>query len=195
MRVGGKEGALARTGNWSWTLRRLAISACLLFHLSATAIWLLPRCPIRLRFAPLASYYILPLGLWQFWAMFAPDPVRDTITLEAEVIDRDGLRYGFAFPRLADYTWWQGIPRFRYSKYAANLVCDEFALPREYAARHVLRRLNLPASVFPDAVHLFYQVRPTPPPDSPSPTVDPMTPTRPFVIGTYRIESPSEVRP
>jgi hypothetical protein len=186
---------LAWTGNRSWTVRRLLISAFLLVHLAATAIWVLPQCPIRQKFAPAATYYMLPLGLWQFWAMFAPDPVHDTITLEAEVIDRDGLRYSFIFPRLADYNWWQGIPRFRYSKYTANLISEEFALARQYAARHVLRRLNLPAEVYPVAVHLIYQVRTTPPPDSPNPTADRMTPPKPFVIGTYRIESPSEVRP
>ena len=186
---------MAWTGNRSWTARRLAISAFLLVHLTATVIWVLPECPIRRHFAPAASYYIIPLGLWQCWSMFAPDPVRDTITLEAEVIDRDGLRYAFAFPRLADYNWWHGIPRFRYSKYAANLIGEEFTLAREYAARHVLRRLNLPADVFPVAVHLMYQVRACPPPDSPSPTVDPMTPTKPFVVGTIGIESPREVRP
>jgi hypothetical protein len=186
---------LAWTWNWSWTARRLAISVFVLVHLAATFVWVLPQSPIRQRFAPTASYYILPLGLWQFWAMFAPDPARDSVTLEAEVIDRDGLRYGFAFPRLADYNWWQGIPRFRYSKYAANISTDEFALQREYAARHVLRRLKLPTEVYPVEVHLMYQVRPTPPPGGLSTTVDPMSPTKPYVIASYRIESPREVQP
>jgi hypothetical protein len=186
---------LAWTGNRSWTVRRLAISMFLLVHLGANWIWLLPQCPIRQTISPLAAYYIFPLGLWQYWGMFAPDPMRDSVTLEAEVIDCNGLRYGFLFPRMADYNWWQGIPRFRYSKYTANLSNDEFTLPRQYAARHVLRRLNLPAEVFPVSVHLTHQARPTPPPDSPNPTVDPMAPTKPYVIGTYRIDSPSEVRP
>jgi hypothetical protein len=186
---------LAWTGKWSWTLRRLAISAFLLFHLAATSIWILPQCPIRERFAPVIARYILPLGLWQFWAMFAPDPARDTVMLEAEVIDRNGLRYGFAFPRVSDYNWWRGIPRFRHSKYAANLASGEFHLPRQYAARHVLRSMKLPADVYPVAVHLMYMIHPTPPPGGPSPTFDPMAPTKPYVLGTYRIESAREVRP
>jgi hypothetical protein len=137
---------------------------------------------------------MLPTGMWQAWSMFAPDPIRDTVFLEAEVIDCNGLRYGFAFPKLADYTWWQGIPRFRHSKYAANLSCDELAVPREYAARHVLRRLKLPAEVYPVSVHLMYRVHPTPPPGGKL-TVDPMTPAKPYVIGSIRIESPGEVNP
>jgi hypothetical protein len=179
----------------SWTARRLAISAFLVFHVAANVIWVLPQCPIRQQFAPALRYYILPLGLWQFWAMFAPDPIRDTVVLDAEVIDINGVRYAFAFPRLADYNWWQGIPRFRYSKYAANLVADEFTLPRKFAARHVLRRLKLPAEVFPVTVHLMYQLRSTPPPGSPPSQADAMNPTRPFVVGTIRIDSAREVNP
>jgi hypothetical protein len=186
---------LTWNGSWSWTLRRLWISAFLSFHLFATAIWVLPASPIRQFFAPSLAYYIVPLGLWQFWAMFAPDPVRDTVTLEAEVIDKNGVRTEFAFPRLADYNWWQGIPRFRYSKYAANLANEEFPIARQYAARHVLRRLKLPAESYPVSVHVLYQIRPTPPPGSTTPTVDPMSPPRPLVLGTYRIESPDEVMP
>ena len=183
------------TGCWSWTVRRLLISTFLVFHMGATAVWVMPQCPIRKEFAPWVQYYIVPLGLWQLWAMFAPDPVRDTVTLEAEVIDANGVRYRFEFPRLADYNWWQGIPRFRYSKYAANLACEDFALAREFAAHHVLRRLKLPAEVYPVSVHLLYQSRTTPPPGSPSPELDPMTPVKPIVVGTVRIESPREVQP
>jgi hypothetical protein len=186
---------LTWTWNRSWTVHRLLISTFVLAHMTATCVWMLPPCAIRQRLAPWVEGYILPTGMWQFWGMFAPDPVRDTVTLEAEVIDRDGVRYGFAFPRLASYTWWQGIPRFRYSKYAANLASEEFAVPREFAARHVLRNLDLPARVFPVSVHMLYQIRPTPPPDSPDPVADPMAPTKPFVLGTFRFESPSEVRP
>jgi hypothetical protein len=198
------------TGSWSWTARRLVISTFLLLHLAANVIWILPAGAIRQQFSPWARNYILPLGLWQFWAMFAPDPMRETITLEAEVIDANGVRYAFAFPRLGDYNWWRGIPRFRYSKYAANLSSDEFALPRQFAARHVLRKLSLPAEVYPVSVHLMYQLHPTPPPlgvngngngtgagttAATPPAIDAMTPPKPYVLGTYRIDSPREVNP
>lgn len=187
------------TGNWSWTLRRPLISAFLLVHLSATMIWVLPQSPIRRRFSPLAGYYMLPLGLWQCWSMFAPDPIRDTIFFEAEVIDCNGVRYRFEFPRMANYTWWQGIGHFRFAKYNANISCEEFDVARKFAARHVLRNLNLPAEVYPVAVHLMYQVRETPPlptdnPD-PSPIDEALKPTRSLVVGTIHVESPSEVRP
>src|SRR5512135_842784 len=75
---------------------------------------------------PTLQYYMLPLGIWQFWAMFAPDPIRDTLTVEAEVIDARGLRHLFAFTRVGDLNRWDSIPKFRHSKYTVNLSIDEF---------------------------------------------------------------------
>jgi hypothetical protein len=177
--------------DWRWTVRRLLISAFLVVHIGATVLWVLPECFLRQRTIHAVSCYILPLGLWQYWTMFAPDPVRDTFVLEAEVVDAKGLRAVFAFPKLADYTTLQGIPRFRHSKLAANLMMENTTVPRRCAARHALRKLNVPADAFPVDVELVYQVRTTPPPGEP---VDPMTPMRRSPIATFRFASLSEVR-
>jgi hypothetical protein len=177
---------------WRWTAHRLLVSTFLLGHLGATAIWVLPNCPIRQRACKYLDYYMTPTGMWQYWTMFAPDPVRDTVTLEAEITDAQGLRHVFAFPKMADYTALQGIPRFRYSKYTANLA-DDNDLSRRFAARHAVRRLALPDSAFPVEVYLMFQVRNTPPPGSPAP--DPMTPAKPMVLASYQFAKPSEVRP
>lgn len=179
--------------DWRWTARRWAISAFLIFHVTATAIWVLPPCPIRQRAFPTLQYYMLPLGIWQFWAMFAPDPIRDTLTVEAEVIDAHGLRHLFAFTRVGDFNRWASIPKFRHSKYAANLSLDEFDAVRLCAARHAVRTMNVPADAFPLDVHLFYQVKPTPPPGGPP--ADGMTPTKSHLLGTFAFADPREVWP
>src|SRR4051812_36371138 len=98
--------------NRRWIAWRLLISTFLVFHIGATILWVIPACPLRERTIGMVSRYILPLGLWQYWTMFAPDPIRDTFALEAEVIDKNGLRYNYAFPRLAGFNTWQGMPRF-----------------------------------------------------------------------------------
>ena len=149
---------------WRWNARRLLISAFLAMHLGATILFVLPPCPIKQRFFPMSRCYMVPLGLWQFWAMFAPDPCRDSITLEAEAVDSVGLRHGFSFPHVADYSTWRKVPRFRHMKYAINLTIDEFDKAREFAARHVLRQLDLPAESYPVSVHLYYMVQSPPPP-------------------------------
>ena len=122
-----------------WTARRLAISAFLIGHMGAVTIWVIPPCPIQRHCAETAAFYMLPLGLWQYWGMFAPDPVRDTLMLEAEVIDVRGIRYHFAFPKLADYSRWEGTFRYRHSKYAAVMGTEESAAQREFAVRHAIR--------------------------------------------------------
>jgi hypothetical protein len=176
-----------------WTARRLAISAFLIGHMGAVSIWVLSPCPIQRRFAGTLAYYILPLGLWQYWGMFAPDPVRDTVTLEAEVIDVRGIRYIFAFPKLADYSRLEGVLRFRHSKYAANMAGDESGAQREFAVRHAIRQLGLTADAFPVDVHLRYQVRVTPPPGEPP--ADPMLPTQPLHLASYHFPNLQEVGP
>jgi hypothetical protein len=134
---------------------------------------------------------MLPLGFWQYWGMFAPDPVRDTWTLEAEVFDSRGLRHVVEYPKSGGYSWWAGLPRFRNSKYVVNLAVPDFDLQRDISSRHAVRTLGLPASAFPVDVHLEYQVLSSPPPGGPPP--DPMTPKRPLLLGTYHYADLSEV--
>ncbi|SIO62011.1 hypothetical protein SAMN05444166_6921 [Singulisphaera sp. GP187] len=178
--------------DWRLTVRRLLISVFLIVHLSATILWVIPPCPLRERTNTLVSYYILPLGFWQYWTMFSPDPAQNTLTLEAEVVDAKGLRTVFPFPKLADYTAFQAIPRFRHPKYAANLSVGSFEKQREFAARHVVRQLHPPTDAYPLEVELVYQVRPTPPPGNP---VDLMTPLQRSPFATYHFASEKEVRP
>ena len=64
--------------NWRWTARRLVISAFVLFHLAALSLWTMPDYAIKSRFQGPFRYYVLPLGVWQWWAIFAPDPLRRT---------------------------------------------------------------------------------------------------------------------
>lgn len=182
----------SRYGSHLWTLRKWGISAFICAHIGATLVWTLPNCPIRVACLPAARYYILPLGLWQFWGMFAPDPVRDTYTLEADVVDARGMRSTFYFTRLADFSRIGGIPRFRHSKYAANLGFQELSIDRTIAARHAVRKLGIPADAFPVDINLMYQLKVTPLPGGPP--ADPMTPPQPVIIGTQHFDTIAEVR-
>lgn len=179
--------------SWAWRLRKVAVSLFVTAHLGATLLWVIPPSPLREACFPAVSRYLFPTGMWQYWGMFAPDPMRDTLTLEAEVLDAHGLRYAYAFPKLADYSKLAGVPRFRHSKFAANLAMPENELLREMTAHHVVRRLGLADDTFPVQVKLVYQVRVTPPPGGPP--ADPMTPTTPYVFATYLFPSAREVNP
>ncbi len=130
---------IARSGQgtaprWRWTAQRVVISAFVLFHLGALSIWTNPDCLIKSRCALLFRYYVLPLGLWQWWAIFAPDPLRDTLYLNVEVIDSKGLRHLYEFPKIGDLPWWQKLGHYRAPKFAANMPVDEYKTLRTFTA-------------------------------------------------------------
>ena len=179
--------------NWRWTAGRIVISAFVLFHLSALIVWTNPACLIKDRCSPLFKYYVLPLGIWQWWAIFAPDPLRDTLYLNVEVIDSKGLRHLYEFPKIGDLPWWQKMGHYRDPKFVSNMVMDEYAKHRVFTARHAVRQLGLKDEAFPLTASIYYEIRATPPPGTPS--IDPMAPKRIQMIDRIQIASYKEVRP
>jgi hypothetical protein len=177
--------------SWAWTAQRLAISAFVIAHLTSTAIWIMPRCPIRAACYDTLSYYMYPTGLWQYWNMFAPDPQGDSFTLEAEVTDVNGIGHRYAFTRLADYNWFAAIPKFRHPKFAANLGFDDLEVHRKVTSRHAVRELGLPAEAFPVDIRLYFMCRVTPVPGGPP--ADAMLPPRPLQVASYHFSGLDEV--
>ncbi len=176
---------------WRWTALRLALSAYILFHLAATIAWVVPASPIKQVMMPNFRYYMLPLGLWQSWGMFAPDPLNCTITLESEVTDAKGMRHVHEFEKVADLPWWRKMPKFRHPKMSANLLIDEYIPQREMAARHVVRTLGLGPEAFPVAVSLYYQVKS--PPALGVGKSDPMAPSRIHQLASFEFNTWNEV--
>jgi hypothetical protein len=180
---------------WRWTARRMVISAFVIYHLSAVAIWTLPSCYIKDHFqTPYYQYYTLPLGLWQWWAIFAPDPLRDTVVLDAEVVDAKGIRHIYEFPRLADLPWWKKIARYRNPKFTGNVAVDEYKKTREFTAHHVVRQLGLGPEAFPLWVSLYHKIKASPEPGTTA-VADPMAPPRINLLERYQFASIKEVRP
>jgi hypothetical protein len=179
---------------WRWNARRLFISAFVLFHLSALCVWTVPPCLIKERVTPFYRYYVLPLGMWQWWAIFAPDPIRNTMMLNAEIVDAKGMRHLFEFPRLADLPWWQKTPLYRQPKFAANMGMPEYAGQRKYTARYALRQIEMKPESYPLTVSLYYLVTDAPAP-GPSAAVDPMVPPRIQMIEKFEFATVEEVRP
>ncbi len=184
-----------RFSRCAWMARRLVISAFVIGHIGATLLWVMPQCPLRAKVIGPLCYYILPLGLWQCWTMFSPNPPVNAITLEADVVDRQGVHYSFAFPKQTDYSVWAAIPRYRYPKFAMNLTNNdpEVARNRMFAARHVVRQLGIPAEAFPINVSLVFYGLPCPPPGSLPSEIPP--PKNSESAGIYHFDTMNEVRP
>ncbi|MEO6811406.1 MAG: hypothetical protein ABI353_20030 [Isosphaeraceae bacterium] len=173
----------------TWTVRRRLISAFVVVHLSATVLWNLPASAFRDRCTAWAGFYMLPLGLWQDWGMFAPNPVRDTLALEAVALDRRGLLHTFSFIHAAESSPWEGPWLYRHSKFATSLADESCKAQREYTARHVARSLDVPANDYPLDVQLLFQVSPILKPGEPSKAPGPL------VIETYRFPTLEEAQP
>jgi hypothetical protein len=180
---------------WMWTLRKRVISAFVLAHTLALSAWNLPaKVQLRERVAPLLSYYMLPTGLWQDWGMFAPDPARNSLGLEAVALDRHGILRHYAFPSLTGLTVPDASWRFRHAKYVSVIGLENAAANREFAARTVLRRLDIPPEAYPVDVQLLYKIRPTPPPGEPAVAATADEPSD-LIIATFRFPTRTEVDP
>jgi hypothetical protein len=177
---------------WRWTAWRLALSAFIIWHVSALIIWTIPPSVIKARFEPPFRYYVLPLGIWQWWAIFAPDPMKDDLYLESEVVDAKGMRRLFEFPTIGDLPWWAKLSRYRHPKFTSNMMNEEYTVHRRFTCRHVLRQLDLNDDAYPLMVSLYVRVKPTPP--FGTAVADPMTPSHIQMIDRFEFTSSKEVR-
>ncbi len=176
---------------WRWTAWRWILSTFVAFHLSALILWTLPDCAIKTAFIAPYRYYVLPAGVWQWWAIFAPDPVKNALCLDVEVIDSRGLRHLYQFPRMSEMSQWQKTLHYRLPKFVANMSNPEYVKARELVVKHAVRSLDLAADAFPVTATIYYEVRDTPPLGVGE--ADPMADSKTSVIDRYQFESPKEV--
>lgn len=82
-------------------------------------------------------------GLYQNWALFAPNPLSVNSRLEAEVIYRDGRTSVWKFPLPQDFGYFQRYFKERYEKWGNQAVrLDQNAVLWPDAARYIARLNN-----------------------------------------------------
>ena len=138
-------------------------------HLAAVICWSCsapkPVTPvdrlIRARLAP----YILPVGFWHTWDMFANAPISNNY-LEAEVTFADDSRATWPFPRVDRLPYFQRYRSERYRKWVTERVVaagNPAPLVAEAAARFAARQVERPGNP-PRKVELIRYRSQTPPP-------------------------------
>jgi hypothetical protein len=91
-------------------------------------------------------------GLWQHWKMFAPEPLRMNIYLDAEVTYRDGTKTTWTFPRSEEMGLSQRYLNERWDQWKNYIRGDSHKALWKDAASYIARRTlkdprNPPVSV------------------------------------------------
>ena len=118
-------------------LGRVLLSLVMAVLVVAVVIWNLPAGRPREELRPAAAHVLLPLGLDQDWALFAPDPRGFSVGVEARLTYADGRRRVVVPPHngrvVAPYR------TYRWQKYVERLRADDYASLWEPTARWYAR--------------------------------------------------------
>lgn len=132
------------------------------FHLIAITSWSLPKSapgvlngaadPVGLDWLPYfndkyvrvspTQQYILAVGLWQSWDMFAPNPTHKDVWCDAIVRFESGRETTFQYPRVYLENYLGKYAKERYRKYYERAHLNSFSWMWEPFARHVARLVN-----------------------------------------------------
>jgi hypothetical protein len=148
-------------------LKRSLITLFLLFHLVAILSWSLPLNSLLIAgVKQKVASYMQWSGLFQGWAMFAPDPPKTNAYVDAEVTFRDGRTAIWRFPRMQELGFIQRSFKERYRKFSIErLARNGNAALWPDTARYIARQ-------YPDAgnppvlVRLIRHFSDIPPPEA-----------------------------
>lgn len=104
----------------STTIGRLVISVLILATLLAVLVTNLPDSGLRRSLSRKTQPYLNAIGLDQNWGVFAPDPRRQVLGLEATITYRDGSSGTWAPPVRNDFIG--AYSDYRWQKFMENVV-------------------------------------------------------------------------
>jgi hypothetical protein len=186
------------------------VKAFVLFHAAAITIWALPNPPATIlqgERAPVGSdyllvwnhaylkplppvrHYVLTTGFWQYWDMFAPNPVSVDFYGSAQVVYRSGAVRTYRYPRMADLPVGQRYFMERYRKFFERVHPEEHAHLWPVFAGAVARKMHVDPDDPPVQVRLVRHFRHIAPPGEP-----PQTEHTAYMFYTHRVQ-PEDLAP
>ncbi|HET6385632.1 MAG TPA: hypothetical protein VFJ58_19750 [Armatimonadota bacterium] len=144
------------------------ISAFIIFHVVAVASWLMPDSTIKQNLTTVTFWYVIPVGLWQAWDMFAPNPSGLNMYVHARVQNSDGSVWEYSLPRMNRLGFVARYAQERFRKYVENAHLDASRRFWPDMARWVARQDREQTGKIPTHVQLirtWWEV-PAPPPDT-----------------------------
>lgn len=149
--------------------RSWAINAFIVAYATAVGAWSVPA-PAQPPAVRQLNRWLEPImlrsGLWQGWDMFAPDPLSIDISVEGEVLLRDGTSVTWVFPRMETLGYLERYRKERFRKWRERVRLDAYALVWPDTARFVARQVSRPENPA-RLVQLLRRWEPIPPPVGP----------------------------
>jgi hypothetical protein len=128
-------------------VKYFAINVFLIFHLIAIPCWCIPSSsPLIPKVKDLIRPYMVWIGLFQNWDMFAPSPKAANQYLEAIVLYKDKPAQLWSFPRMEFLSYTERYRKERYRKFEENLPKTEYSALWPDAARFIARLNSTPSS-------------------------------------------------
>ena len=121
-------------------LGRLVLTAAMAVLVVCVALWNLPPGRPRDEVRPVVGRVLLPLGLDQDWALFAPDPRQFSVGLSARVTLADGTERVWLPP--TDGVLLEPYRSYRWQKYVERVRADDYSGLWEPTARWVARQVD-----------------------------------------------------
>jgi hypothetical protein len=177
--------------------RSWAVNLFVLGYVAAVAAWSVPA-PAQPAAVRQLNRWLEPVmlrsGLWQGWDMFAPDPLAIDVSVEADVMLRDGTWVTWPFPQMETLGYLERYRKERYRKWRERVRLDAYALVWPDTARFVARRVSRPENRA-RLVQLVRRWEPIPRPVGPHLPPRPSRPvlTREFRFFTYPV-APADLR-
>ena len=164
-------------------VKRRALSAFLLVQLALMAVQSIPPKfflvtalggeSLITKVAAKVTPYAVGIGLFQAWAMFAPNPLRENTYIDAEITYRDGRKHIWSFPQMQELGYGERYAKERYRKFSnERLYKKENAALWPDSARYIAR-LNTNPSNPPQIVKLAHYRCIIPAPPEPGETAAP----------------------
>ncbi|MBS1705401.1 MAG: hypothetical protein JST40_05975 [Armatimonadetes bacterium] len=98
--------------------------------------------------------YLMTTGLWQYWDMFAPNPMSNDFWVEAKVDFTSGTKSGF-IPRMSQLDFFTRYRKERYRKFGERIHQDENKWAWPYWAQGIARQAFRDTGEAPLRVHLI----------------------------------------
>jgi hypothetical protein len=122
--------------------KRAALNIFISLHFAALFFWGLPDSPLRNHMARPFERYVVYMGLWHIWGMFAPAPLNLNVDVRATVKYKDGSTNVWIAPRMEELPIWQRASKERYRKWRERIRSEEYTVIWDDTSRWIARQMN-----------------------------------------------------